>query len=59
MKAWIMKQKKTIKKWQRRYKGLKLLQKFFKFLITVANIGISVWKFYDDFIKERLEEHNA
>lgn len=58
MKEWVQKQKKKIKKWRRRYKGLKITKKVFSILVAIANIGITAWQFYDKHLKERLAERN-
>lgn len=58
MKEWLVKQLKTIKKWRRRYKGMKVMQKIFKVLIAIINIGISAWRFYENVLKEQLDKRS-
>lgn len=56
MKEWLNKQLKTLKKWRKKYKGMKVLQKIFKILIALTNIGITVWKFYENVLKDQIEK---
>ncbi len=56
MKGWLLVQKKKLRRWQRRYKGFKIFQKMIKILIVLANIGITLWQIYDQYIKERLDK---
>ena len=58
MKEWLMKQRKTIKKWRRRYKGMKVMQKIFRVLIAIINVGITAWQFYENVLKEQLDKRN-
>ena len=56
MKDWLNKRLKTLKKLRKRYKGMKVLQKVFKILIALTNIGITAWQFYENVLKEQIEK---
>lgn len=59
MNEWFEANRKQIRRWRRRYKVLKGVQKFFSILIAIANIAITVWQFYDKYLKDRIEQMTA
>lgn len=55
MKSWLEKKRKTLKKWRSRYKAFKILKGIVSGLIFITNIAITLWQFYEQFLKERFE----
>jgi len=56
MKEWLNKRLKKLRKYKKRYKGMKVIQKVIKLLIALTNIGITAWKFYENVLKDQIEK---